>query len=164
MLLLLVGPACASEPSTPTGADALACPAGRSPRQEGGATLCVDPAGRYDGPARARDERDDRTIVITGGYRSEAPDGRWVCTDEATGEQLELDYDADRWAETVWGVTLAEVGPTGASGHLGVLPRAFCPRDHWSTIATAGWIDPRLGPMSEHGVHVHAYRPGRAAP
>ena len=44
--------------------------------------------------------------------------GTSVGTERKLSEMLEnlieLDYDADRWAETVWGVTLAEVGPTGA--------------------------------------------------
>jgi hypothetical protein len=135
----------------------LACPADHTLERSDHAQTCVDALGRYDGPARDREVRDGHTVIITGQYRNEAPDGRWVCTKEPGGERIELDFDAAAWAKTVWGIDIERVQSIGRRRHLGVLPRAFCPQGDWATVAAKGWTSPELGELSKHGVTVHAH-------
>ena len=98
-------------------------------------TACVDSAGRYHGPARARVVTGGVAIEGRGRYDRDTPSGAWSCA--RGGERMTIQFDAAAFREQLWGVD----GPPAAierGRHLGPQPTALCPDGEWSELPRRG--------------------------
>lgn len=118
--------------------------------------VCLDQAGRYDGPTAGAQVRGETRVDVRGQFEHEVPSGTWVCTRMPGGERLTFDVDPDRWAAVLWGTEPGKIGPMkSAEAHLAPTPANLCPRQDWAGLARDGYVIDslrQLGDLVEAGV------------